>query len=254
MSKPGITSKGGLSWKKVAGAGAVAAVVGTALALTQCDGDEQTPAPQPTETPDTTNAPPTETGGGWKQDAWVYRYTAPENMPIRESASADGKPLLYLKEGSCVEARPGADGYANRQNGFAEVSASPNGVDATEGWMELKKLSNHVSYKKYGKPPAETCTAEFITASTAPETKGGPVQFFSVSGSVTLYNTADETSAPAGVSGNGSCMKGTGIERGHMIQMQVNGDKTYWAVKENFRPAPYHITDATCQAKIELTP
>lgn len=248
MSKPGITSKGGLPWKKYAGLGAVgAAVVGTALALSQCSDDEQTPAPQPTETP---AAPPADSASGWNPDAWIFRYEAGENMPIRESAAAGAKEVIFLKKGSCVESRPGADGNANRANGFAEVRAeSANGINASEGWMELKNLSNHGSYKIGGTRPAETCTAEFISAVTDAEQRTVPAQFLSVSGNAIFYNTANETSAPAGNAGDGSCVKDTGIHRGNMMQVQVNGDKTYWAVTENFRAAPTHITAATCQAK-----
>ena len=156
MSNPGIQPSGKKSWKKVAGIGAAGAVVVVAaLALSQCGGEEQ--APTPTETPDGPISPPADSASGWNPDARVYQYRAAENLPIRESASADAPILRFVARGSCVESRPGENGNANRQNGFAEVTASStDGIGATDGWMELKNLSNGASYKIGGTRPTTT--------------------------------------------------------------------------------------------------
>jgi hypothetical protein len=261
MFKPGVSSKSGWSWKKKAIAGVAGATV-LATALSRCGGgEEQTtaPAPAPTAT-DTQGATPAPSADGkikgWVKDSWTYRYTAPENLPILESAAPDAKTVAFLKAGSCVEALPGADGLASRSadRKFAEVSAATDdqGTDMRKGWMALKTLSDYGSYSMHGRGPSGVCTATFITSAAGEAQKTVPVQLLSVSGSANFYNTADATSTAAGIAGDGSCIKTTGNQRGTMIEVKINGgEKPYWADAANFRPAPSHLTDQTCNAKFQ---
>lgn len=252
MSKPGITNNGGLPWKKIIGGGAVAAVVGTALALSQCDGNQENPPVAPA-----TDAPSSDGKiNGWVANSWTYRYTASENLPLLESASPGAATVAFLKKGSCVEALPGADGYASRSSNrmFAEVSAATgeNGAGMRKGWMALRTLSDHGSFSMHGRGPSGSCTAEFITSAAGAEQQSVPAQLLSISGSANFYRTPDETSPIAGVSGDASCVKTTGNKRGNMIEVHINDDqKPYWAVETNFRPAPSHVTAQTCNAKFE---
>lgn len=259
MSKPGVTSKSGWSWKKKAIVGVAGATV-LAAALSQCGGgEEQTPVPTATDTQGATPAPSADGKvNGWAKDAWTYRYTAPENLPILESAAPDARPVAFLKAGSCVEALPGADGLASRSadRKFAQISAATDdqGTDMRQGWMALRTLSDNGSYRMQGAGPSGSCTATFLTSAAGEAQRTVPVQLLSVSGSANFYNTADATSAPAGIAGDGSCIKTTGNQRGTMIEVKINrGETPYWADAANFRPAPSHVTDQTCDAKFQLS-
>lgn len=239
MSKPGIENKKGLPWKWIAAAGVLGA---GALALSQCGKEEQPENPAPEQT--TAPSQPQQSG-----NSYIYLYTATEDIPMTNPVT--NKVITFVKQGSCMQSLPGAEPQGNMR----QVSAmSANGVDASAGLIDLTKVRGSGILTG-----GVSCTAEFIQAAPS----GGnaqvqvPASLFAVQGTAKFYDTDDRTGAVKGISGDGSCVVSTGIERGDMMQVKIKSgpndqEKGFWTPKENYRPAQSFLTPATCFAKLDM--
>lgn len=242
---PGVTpvaKKKSHLGKILAGAATVAAL-GTALFLSQCDGDDKTP---PT--------PPTPDAGGPEQPVPTNQTPRFRYKVTEDTAMVGQNMTVTVKAGSCVDSVLDANNNISRKGGDLEVvGTAADGVQSFRGFVSQSKLP------ATGYATNAACVAEFVTAAPppAPEiTTGGVQQFWRVVSSAKFREIPDRSSAVIGTAGDGSCVTSTGKTAGDMMQVTVMGGnqqtRTVWTEVANYTKASGTITPATCQAKTDL--
>lgn len=235
---PGVEAarKGGLPWGKI-----VLGALGAAglYALTQCGGEkEQQPIPPvPTDTPTTA---PTE-------GAKTFFYRVAGNTALRTEGNNNAAAVTFVAKDSCLQSVSDSSGTPERTGTHLRVQGmATNGTDASEGWISRNAVRNVSGYT------TNDCRATFLVAATSADEKQVPSQFFTVNGSARFYAAADETSPSVGISGQGSCVMSTGIQRGDLMQVKVNNTQVFWTPVRDYAPAPAGVTASTCAAKLDM--
>lgn len=195
---------------KILAGAAVVTAVGAALALSQCDGDEQK------QNDAGTGAAPASSS----LDQNGLYYLVLEQGQMRTNPQSDFIPNRYIQKGSCVEGMRDAQGLQQYGKLQYRVRMTEENGNVSEAYIHVGNLS------RVKPSDLKSCVAAFKGQSTPRAEVVDAVQTFTTATTINIRSAPDVESEIWGTLNANSCVYFTGDRQNNMMQVGIITDRS----------------------------